>query len=97
MICQLYKGHWELILAKLAESPDVKFANAVSERVTEALGEQPDAVCVAVEGREYGFEKMAKMIAETLPEIANVIRMLCASARAMIWWDKVDTVLGVSR
>lgn len=97
MICQLYRGHWELILAKLADSDDTKFAEAVSGRVNAAIEEQPDAVCVAVEGQAAGFRKLAGMIQGTLEEIADVILMQCA---ADVWfqrWDEVDDVAFVAK
>lgn len=97
MICHLYRGHWEMILQQLATSSDTKFAETVGGRVREAIEEQPDAVCVMVEGQAVGFRKLAEVIRETLPEVSNVIVMLCAAADAVKWWDKVDVVMGVSK
>ncbi len=65
--------------------------------MSESLTENPDAICVAIEGQATGFRKIAGLIDKPLPEIANEVLMLCAAADAMQWWDHVDDVMGVSR
>lgn len=96
MICHLYRGHWEMIVASL-DNGDSRFAEAVRERVSKAIEECGDAICVAVEGKVEGFRMLADKVFPSLPEIANVIRLLCAAADAADLWDEVEDVAFINR
>ena len=96
MIVRLYEGHWKEIVRVIGET-DAKLSETIQGRVSESLSEKPDAICVAIEGQAAGFRKIAGLIERSLPEIANEVRMICAAADAVKWWDHVDDVLGISR
>ncbi len=89
MTVHLYRGHWELILAKLTESPD-RFSEAVTAKVQKAIESQPDAVCVAVDGQSVGFRTLAGLIQGAHEELADMLLMQCAAEMWFQRWDEVE-------